>query len=1810
MVSAEPLEHLANRPPTPPKDIDHDLDQAISLLDVDFTEDADQVRQPCSRAGTPTQPSPPSSQENGSHHRSSKRVEFSPCVTAHDPTPFHATSAGTASPLPRRFPSSKQPRPVRSILKATLDLQTPTPDAASPAADYFSISDPKTFPVMLESVLKFLESPSTAMRLDGYSTLNGALKAYDDLPDMAAMRSRMPALIKHMSRDILESTRKSDPMTSNLTTQALKLTTAILMSPALADCLDEQFQTLLVDRAIEVLEQDPVPKAIANHHMFLLATQRFPSRVMTSTKVERIVSSLTTIHERVSGNSVIASRLVIFQRLMDQASAVMLTNMRDWMPHVFHGVLSSIKDIRIRAIDTGTDAALMYGTTYQSTKVIIDLFHTATAEGSTYGAYFTARLFDMSKPKEAEGNTDLEEAVPQIWSMVVLFFKSKKVRLSQWRLFCEEWFLLIQNCLNSKNLTVKYRATCAWNRLVYVSNPDREMLEKMEGWDVTLRVPFLHILHTNKGRDKKSKEIRHIALSGYCNLLHYSLRPSQPWEDLDYFWDRYVRQVLSKLLLSGGRDANLACRVLKALFDGKSTVWDEDLANKAPILPEALPRLDCKWVRSRSRTILELLGPFLELSLAQSGDGRGIDGTPWREFMTAIASAGSHEVLRSQELKECLAQLMNLFNRLWSKAPQTEDHLETPWVSRFASLVQCSIEIIGPLPFSEDNLTRSETKSFEAAPTPSNRSSKHHEKLHSSAIFLFDLFAQPPPGISVDSAYADSIRELLHQICRGRNSRKDRLDVIRKCAHASSVSTSALLWKTAVLETTAVLLDPKLNESVQEPARLGHQARHAISILASGLHHNVDETDSMTAAFELVSVLAKILKQEAGEGGVALGLMEPLAEALLQQSEKTVSKPVLVRFATKLLLEGSFPRNKQQMDEARRSLWNTHLSNSKQSSFEPFNHIYDLTNSALLASYDTIDQNTLYLAQFIEAAQGFLSKCPLSLFASPALRRLQPGISQIVKDDQRKLQGSKDAQAVFSKVLTLWQSILDQVRNLPSNKTLLKALDELFAAGLNSTHREIINPTVAFWNSTFGRLESLEYPDKIKQAMRRLQPLVDLDLPTFPQTTSAAQPSPLRDLIESQENMDVQETPSPIRHHPTKRPQRMSVLSRAVAASPRRERTVTRRQPASKTAPKSKLRHNDSQVEFTAVESSSPAPMDSQLLTEHQREVKSRQQLETATFYPEFSSSPGPQRRASRSGLPLLDFSRQQTVTDTGYATPIFNDEHGPIDEYITSSPTPKAGEKSQAPVLGDTEMEDSAFEADDAEIPSSPPEMADETAYEGTTEIENLPPTEDEGTIGVVLDTLLENRATEVPPQAPKVGDSEALPADKPSVKPAIHPSIKRLGQHLEVGISSDVYVDARSELTNTEIDNLPADKAKLGSQAVDETLEGQDTIEPDGSSPIRFTDSLSEQPRGSDKSQIDQTTSGNLEDAVTQGDTSRILDSFVGTASDDDDTTSAQEQTPAQTTTRTDAPSSTLKRKREEPPETRAAAKRRKSSTSPFKRMMTRTLSFFTASQPDLEDDEDEDMQDCIVVGSQRDQDDESQSEAAEGSPIPESVPTSAVPTTTKRGRGRPRKSTTPIVSSPVSLVRTRAATRRASMLEAEESQESVIIDTPAPRKSRRTTRSQDAKTGEAVEHIMLPHTRRRGRKVEGVVVSPGQSVESSYIDESFIGELSVDEQEDDKQGDEQEGIEEDIAQEEDEEETNLEADSQLKHEEQEAAIRRRPIAKPKSVIARLRGLLAECKTLILGSQEEREMQDVLYELGREVYDARKRSREIGEE
>jgi hypothetical protein len=52
-------------------------------------------------------------------------------------------------------------------------------------------------------------------------------------------------------------------------------------------------------------------------------------------------------------------------------------------------------------------------------------------------------------------------------------------------------------------------------------------------------------------------------------------------------------------------------------------------------------------------------------------------------------------------------------------------------------------------------------------------------------------------------------------------------------------------------------------------------------------------------------------------------------------------------------------------------------------------------------------------------------------------------------------------------------------------------------------------------------------------------------------------------------------------------------------------------------------------------------------------------------------------------------------------------------------------------------------------------------------------------------------------------------------------------------------------------------------------------------------------------------------------------------------------------------------------------------------------------------------------------------------------------------------------------------------------------------------------------------------------------------------------------------------------------------------------RKIAQPTSILGRLRGILADCRDMIMGSQEQREIDSVLSEMRREVLDAGRRGR-----
>lgn len=135
---------------------------------------------------------------------------------------------------------------------------------------------------------------------------------------------------------------------------------------------------------------------------------------------------------------------------------------------------------------------------------------------------------------------------------------------------------------------------------------------------------------------------------------------------------------------------------------------------------------------------------------------------------------------------------------------------------------------------------------------------------------------------------------------------------------------------------------------------------------------------------------------------------------------------------------------------------------------------------------------------------------------------------------------------------------------------------------------------------------------------------------------------------------------------------------------------------AGKTTPKERLRHEDPRIRFAAVESSPIAPeaIDSQHLTDRQKEVKERQANEAAAMFPEISSTSRSSSRPIEYHLPKLVL-KPTTKQDRRSGV---NDEASPIlppdilmNDFLGSSPTPSSSKKEKEQRYDD-------------ECPSSPP--------------------------------------------------------------------------------------------------------------------------------------------------------------------------------------------------------------------------------------------------------------------------------------------------------------------------------------------------------------------------------------------------------------------------------------------------------------------------------------------------------------------------
>ncbi|MCJ1400312.1 hypothetical protein MMC11_003517 [Xylographa trunciseda] len=1269
-MTAGGLATLAIRPPTPPHEVDIQKEAVLS-------ENTTYLK----HFGRPTLDTPEESPSSStdyfsrSSERPLKRVDF----LSHNSTlPTRASRSIIALGKDvRTLPPSKDCKAPKSILKPYKYNVSSEPISDLPEHSTHS------FPRMLEDVFHELSSSSRSSRLDAYQTLNGCLKTYDNTPDLHTLVEQLPLLTVFIRRDLYSEALEKLVLDTQLVTQVLKLLAILLWTPRLADMLQDDFRIFILEKSIHVFGDPSSSKSIVNHYMHLVATQKFPSKIMNNDRANRLLNVLGEITSNIKGNGVVGQRLMIYRTLLTQANALMVSRVNDWIDHLFSGMLSNIKEVRSRALAFGFDASITWGNTSQVSRSVLDIFNRQSPEGKKFSDVLIHRLNDMINSKD-EG-----VHVPQIWSVVILFLRSRRSQLEHWE-YMRVWLVIIQKCFNSTDNQVKFQAHISWNRLIFAISPTVSTGSSMVKM---LRQPIAAQLDRKSG-DKHSKQAKQIAYASYCTLIYYALRPGSSHDSLDRFWAEYIAPLLIKT------DTNFACEVLSFLLGGShQTAWIENRANDgAPIKPEELSRLDPQWVRAKSAAVLKVLEPLLLTADWESSDAsQAWVLRAWRGFTKALGDAGSKEVKVSIETLSAMADMINLFKCVSTSKKDASHSVTSVGVQKLAILVNIAVDGLGPIPFAERRIILNSGNLFEAADTPSNRVTRAQGLLASPMVHLIGMALNCSED--AEKGYEDTLKGFVQLAIRSATSRHSKLKVLREVALLISPELRAddadtILW--TALSEVLITLTPtsRIDETTATSSQqAGQDYREMLKIIEIGAQSSTTTMTSIWAkTFEHVNAQ---VQRECGIAGSVLAIVEPFASFLHQALGKLHDRKTIQQI-TIVIRNASWPGSRKDLERAQRALWGSSSVPIKSTSIGPFENLFALLDDVLGKLYTSFDaQDTNDVNHLFQATTSFISSCPVSASAV-LLKRIQSGLARWIKDAEGHMNGEdRSTQSLFLTVLQTWTAITQLTRKLPKFDTnLLLLLEPLIGASLSSRHKAVINQAIDLWNSTFGLATDVEYPPSIIVALGRLRPIVDILTPglvnnidecieydstpfNFIETPEESEPKlPSANDSTPSSVGQIQNRSIDLRGETTemRRGSLCNSIKRTCTPPPRRQYTTK--------FPIARLRHDDSQIEFAAIESSPSCSeaMESQFLTERQREVKHRQHEEAAAMFPDIRSSPLPKSRDRATNLPRLQLGMNSDMRSHSLAdeivSPILPAPNDLSNTFLGSSPTPSSSAK------------------------------------------------------------------------------------------------------------------------------------------------------------------------------------------------------------------------------------------------------------------------------------------------------------------------------------------------------------------------------------------------------------------------------------------------------------------------------------------------------------------------------------------------------
>ena len=303
----------------------------------------------------------------------------------------------------------------------------------------------------------------------------------------------------------------------------------------------------------------------------------------------------------------------------------------------------------------------------------------------------------------------------------------------------------------------------------------------------------------------------------------------------------------------------------------------------------------------------------------------------------------------------------------------------------------------------------------------------------------------------------------------------------------------------------------------------------------------------------------------------------------------------------------------------------------------------------------------------------------------------------------------------------------EAIERLPrKDGQVLLHLEPLITSGFVSRRRSVVNISIATWNKTFGKEDSLRYPPRLEKVLRRLHNSVELVLPSLDvnddDNVSLTHIIVAPTVLTVQQDVELSFYDSDESAEIPRRSARSSRAKESPFKIIKSERSLKPQSPAisspanrrasSRRTPKVRLRHDNSQIQFEAIVSSpsNPFVQESQILTERQKEMIERQRLAGGLFAN--MSAPSPEREVSPSPIELNSDvqSMDDLPTRSTRITPLkAMAKMGPMDVFLGSSPTPHARRSSQKIVSDDTDIATptavrTVCVVEDEDLGSSPP--------------------------------------------------------------------------------------------------------------------------------------------------------------------------------------------------------------------------------------------------------------------------------------------------------------------------------------------------------------------------------------------------------------------------------------------------------------------------------------------------------------------------